>query len=311
MSVQYCVFTEPQQGFTYAQQAASAQETERWGFDGWFRSDHYLAMGEVDPLPGPTDAWTTLAGLARDTERVRLGTLVSPVTFRHPGILAVQVAQVDDMSNGRVELGLGAGWFEREHRAYGIPYPTRRFDLLEEQLQIVTGLWLTPEGSTFSHPGPTWPIEASPALPKPRQDRVPIIMGGGGATRTPALAARYASEFNTGFETDEVIGARFARVRTACEAIGRDPLTLRLSAVLTTFAGASEAEVRERARKAGHDPESLHNGRTIAGGRDEIVKRVEGLVALGAQRIYLQLTDLSDLEQVEFLGSEVLPHLPR
>ena len=201
--MEYCLFTEPQQGFSYDDQLAFARSAETHGLDGFFRSDHYLRMGDGDPLPGPTDAWTTLAGLARETSRIRLGTLVSSVTYRVPGILAIQVAQVDAMSGGRVELGLGTGWFEAEHAAYGIPFPPRRFDLLEEQLAIVTGLWSTPAGETFSFEGANYRLDAAPALPKPVQSPVPVIVGGGGPKRTPALAARYATEFNIGFRTIE------------------------------------------------------------------------------------------------------------
>src|SRR5688572_29024823 len=198
-AVEICIFTEPQQGATYEEQLAQASATERLGFDGWFRSDHFLAMGAGDGLPGPTDAWTALAGLARETRRIRLGTLVSSVTFRHPGMLAIQVAQVDTMSGGRVELGLGTGWFAEEHAAYGIPFPTKRFGMLEEQLEIVTGLWSTPVGERFDFAGEQYTLEGSPALPKPVQAGVPIIVGGNGPRRTPAIAARHASEFNIGF----------------------------------------------------------------------------------------------------------------
>src|SRR6188472_1118688 len=187
--MQYCLFTEPQLGASYEDQLAFARAGERLGFDGFFRSDHYLRMGAGDPLPGPTDAWTTLAGLARETERIRLGTLVSSVTYRPPGVLAIQVAQVDQMSGGRVELGLGTGWFEQEHLAYGIPFPAKRFGMLEEQLEVITGLWGTPVGETYSFAGEHYTLVDSPALPKPTQSRVPVIVGGGGAKRTPAMAA--------------------------------------------------------------------------------------------------------------------------
>src|SRR3954451_15474852 len=190
--------TEPQMGATYDDLLAVARHAEDTGFDAFFRSDHYLSMAG-DGLPGPTDAWVSLAGLARETSRIRLGTLVSPVTFRLPGVLAISVAQVDAMSGGRAELGLGAGWFEAEHTAYGIPFPPRRFDLFEEQLSIVTGLWSTPPGETFTFKGDQYELVDSPALPKPVQSPVPLIVGGGGRRRTPALAARYATEFNIGF----------------------------------------------------------------------------------------------------------------
>lgn len=310
MAVEYCVFTEPQQGASYDDQLAFARTAERLGFDGFFRSDHYLHMGDGDGLPGPTDAWTTLAGLARETSRIRLGTLVSSVTYRLPGLLAIQVAQVDAMSAGRVELGLGTGWFAREHAAYGIPFPAKRFDLLEEQLQIVTGLWSTPVGETFSFEGRHHRLTDAPALPKPVQSPLPVIVGGSGPTRTPALAARFATEFNIGFRSEAESAERFAGVRAACERIGRDPDSLKLSVALPTLAGASVADLERRAANIGRTVDEMRGDVDIVGSRDEIVAKVERLVALGAQRVYFQLMDLQDVSHVEFLG-EVLPHLPR
>jgi F420-dependent oxidoreductase-like protein len=195
------VFTEPQEGASYDRLRRVAQESEALGFDGFFRSDHLLAF-EGDGLPGPTDAWATLAALARETSRVRLGTLVTSATFRLPGPLAVTVSQVDAMSDGRVELGLGAGWFDGEHRALGIPFPptAERFERLEEQLAIVTGLWATPAGERFSFEGRHYHLVDNPALPRPVQDpHPPVIVGGAGPARTPRLAARYADEFNAPF----------------------------------------------------------------------------------------------------------------
>jgi len=171
--MQLRIFTEPQQGARYSDLLAVARRAEQLGFDAFFRSDHYLKMGSVDGQPGPSDAWTTLAGLARDTTRIRLGTLVNSATFRHPGVLAISVANVDDMSGGRVELGLGAGWFEAEHLAYGITFPEvrERFDVLEEQLAIIDGLWRTPTGRTFTFAGHHYSVVDSPALPKPADHR--------------------------------------------------------------------------------------------------------------------------------------------
>ena len=222
------IFTEPQQGATYDELLAVARATEQLGFDGFFRSDHYLHMSG-DGGSGPTDAWTTLAGLARDTTRIRLGTLVSSATFRLPGPLAVTVAGVDQMSGGRVELGLGAGWFEQEHAAFGIPFASvgERFDRLEEQLAVITGLWSTPAGSTFEHDGTHYPVTGNPGLVAPQQPGgVPIIVGGAGKRRTPTLAARYAADFNAGFRTVEDTGRLFERVDAVCTQIGRDPRTL-------------------------------------------------------------------------------------
>ena len=309
--MQYCLFTEPQLGASYDDQLAFAQAAERLGFDGFFRSDHYLRGSAGDPLPGPTDAWTTLAGLARETSRIRLGTLVSSVTFRMPGILAIQVAQVDAMSGGRVELGLGAGWFEREHLAYGIPFPKRRFDLLEEQLELITGLWSTPVGETYSFAGAHYTLTDAPALPKPVQARVPVIVGGNGPRRTPELAARFATEFNLGFPALDDIPERIARVHAACERIGRDPASLSLSLAMSTFAGPDDAAIGHRAARVGKTATEVRDGVNIVGGPAEIAERMTRYAELGIDRVYLQLLDLQDVDHVEYLGTEVLPQLPR
>lgn len=309
--MEFTVFTEPQQGFSYDDQLAFALAAERTGFDAFFRSDHYLRMGPGDPLPGPTDAWTTLAGLARETSRIRLGTLVSSATHRHPAVLAIQAAQVDAMSSGRVEFGLGTGWFEREHEAYGIPFPAKRFGPFEEQLEVITGLWATPAGETFSYSGEHYTLVDAPALPKPVQRPMPVIVGGGGPKRTPELAARFASEFNIGFRPEHEIASSFEGVRAACERIGRDPDTLKLSVALTTFAGASEAELARRAGATGRTLADVRNGVNVVGAADEIAEKVARLRALGAQRVHFQLLDLRDVDHVDYLGTEVLPLLPR
>ena len=309
--MEYCTFSEPQQGFTYDDQLAFALATEHGGFDGFFRSDHYMRMGAGDPLPGPTDAWTTLAGLARETTRIRLGTLVSSATHRVPAVLAIQVAQVDEMSGGRVELGLGTGWFEAEHRAYGIPFPAKRFGLFEEQLAIVTGLWSTPFGETFDFAGKHYELNGAPALPKPRQERVPIIVGGGGPRRTPDIAARFATEFNIGFRSEAEIAAAFARVREACERIDRDPASLKLSVALPTIAAPDEKTLSRRAEAVGRSLDQFRDGTNICGDATEIVAKVGRLIDLGAQRVYFQTVDMRDLDQTAYLGEEVLPQLPR
>jgi len=303
------IFTEPQQGASYDDLLAVAQATEKLGFDAFFRSDHYLAMGDhVSGLPGPTDAWTTLAGLARETERIRLGTLVSSVTYRPPGVLAIQVAQVDQMSGGRVELGLGTGWFEQEHLAYGIPFPAKRFGMLEEQLEVITGLWSTPVGETYSFAGEHYTLVDSPALPKPTQSRVPVIVGGGGAKRTPAMAARFATEFNLPFPDFADVPAKFAGVRAACEAIGRDPQELVYSAALIAVAGADEAEFSRRAAAVGREPAELRE-HGVAGTAGEVVDRLGALAADGVECVYLQIMDLADLDHLDFLAREVMPQL--
>ncbi|MGH3239160.1 MAG: LLM class F420-dependent oxidoreductase, partial [Spirillospora sp.] len=210
------IFTEPQQGATYETQLAVAKAAEDLGFDAFFRSDHFVKMGDVTGEPGPTDSWITLGALARETSRIRLGTLVTAGTFRLPGPLAISVAQVDQMSAGRVDLGLGTGWFEVEHTAYGIPFPSlgERFARLEEQLEIVTGLWRTPPGETYSFSGEHYTVADSPARPKPAQPGgPPIIIGGTGAKRTPRLAVRYADEYNVPFKQPEDTAPAFDRVR--------------------------------------------------------------------------------------------------
>jgi F420-dependent oxidoreductase-like protein len=305
------IFTEPQQGASYDDLLAVARCAEEEGFDAFFRSDHYLKMGDIDGLPGPTDAWTTLAGLARDTSRIRLGTLVTSATFRLPGPLAVIVAQVDAMSRGRVELGLGAGWYDAEHRAYGIPFPpTReRFDRLEEQLEVITGLWATPQGGTFDHPGPHYPVEGSPGLPKPvQQPHPPVIVGGQGPARTPQLAARFATEFNTPFLQPDAAAAQFQVVRQACETAGRDPATLIYSSAMTTCCGADDAEVGRRAKAIGQDVEQLRKN-ALCGTPAQVVDRLGQWVEAGAEAAYLQILDLSDLDHLRLIAREVLPAL--
>ncbi|UFS60937.1 LLM class F420-dependent oxidoreductase [Subtercola endophyticus] len=305
--MQLRIFTEPQQGASYDDLLAVAQATERLGFDAFFRSDHYLAMGG-EGLPGPTDAWTSLAGLARETSRIKLGTLVSSVTYRVPGILAIQVAQVDQMSGGRAELGLGTGWFKAEHEAYGIPFPEKRFGMLEEQLEIVTGLWSTPPGEKYSFSGENYTLIDSPALPKPVQSPVPVIVGGNGPSRTPKLAARFATEYNQAFPEFETIAPQFGRVRAACETLERDPASLIYSAALVVATGADEAEFTRRAGAIGREPAELRE-HGVAGTAAEVIDRIGWLKQQGVERLYLQVLDLSDLDHLEFIASEIAPHV--
>jgi F420-dependent oxidoreductase-like protein len=302
------IFVEPQQGASYEQLLTVARVAEDCGFDGFFRSDHYVAMGG-DGLPGPTDAWVTLAGLARETERLRLGTLVTSATFRLPGPLAIAVAQVDAMSGGRVELGIGAGWYDEEHRAYGIPFPPlgERFERLEEQLAVVTGLWRTPPGERFSFSGRHYTLADSPALPKPVQSPgPPVIVGGAGPVRTPRLAARFADELNVPFHGVPDAAAQYDRVRRACEAVGRDPDDLRLSAAVTVCCGADEAEVARRAAAIGRDLENLR-AYGVAGTPQEVVARCLAYAEVGASSLYLQVLDLDDLDHLRLIAAEVLP----
>jgi F420-dependent oxidoreductase-like protein len=305
------VFTEPQQGATYDDLLAVARKAEECGYGAFFRSDHYLKMGSVSGEPGPTDAWITLAGLARDTERIRLGTLLSAGTFRLPGPLAIAVAEVDHMSNGRVELGLGAGWYEQEHTAYGIPFYSlkERFERLEEQLEIVTGLWDTPEGQTYSFSGRHYQLTDSPALPKPRQrPHPPVIVGGHGRRKTPALAARFADEINVPFGSVEASAAVFERADRACQHIGRDPGTLTRSVAQVLCCGTDETELARRAARIGREVEELR-AHGLAGLPEELRAKVAAFEEVGVRRIYLQVLDLGDLEHLELVAAEVMEPL--
>ncbi|KOV56949.1 F420-dependent oxidoreductase [Streptomyces sp. AS58] len=302
------IFTEPQQGATYDTLLTVAKATEDLGFDAFFRSDHYLKMGSVDGLPGPTDAWITLAGLARETSRIRLGTLMTAGTFRLPGVLAVQVAQVDQMSGGRVELGLGAGWFAEEHAAYGIPFPKEKFGRLEEQLEIVTGLWATEVGRTFDFHGTYYELKDSPALPKPAQAKIPVLIGGHGATRTPRLAAQYADEFNMPFASAEDSERQFGRVRDAAEKAGRKDGDIVFSNALVACVGKDEQEVARRAAAIGREVAELKaNG--LAGSPAEVVDKIGRYAEAGSRRVYLQILDLNDLDHLELISSEVQSQL--
>jgi F420-dependent oxidoreductase-like protein len=305
------IFTEPQQGASYDQLLAMARCAEDSGYAAFFRSDHYARIGPGDPGPGPTDSWVTLGALARETNRIRLGTMVTSATFRLPGPLAISVAQVDAMSGGRVELGLGAGWFEREHAAYGIPFPpvAERFDRLAEQLAIVTGLWATPPGGAFSFAGEHYTLADSPALPKPVQrPHPPVILGGKGPTRTPSLAAQYADEFNMPFSSVEATAAQFDRVRAACADIDRDPDSIRLSNAKVLCCGRDSGELKQRADAIGRDLDDLM-ANDLAGTPAEVVDRIGRYAEVGSERMYLQVLDLDDLDHVELVAAEVAPQL--
>jgi F420-dependent oxidoreductase-like protein len=309
--VDFRVFVEPQQGASYADQLAVAQTAERMGFSGFFRSDHYLAMSG-DGLPGPTDSWVTLGGIARETSSIRLGTLVTSATFRHPGPLAVSVAQVDNMSAGRVELGIGTGWFEPEHRAYAIPFPPpgERFARLTEQLELITGLWTTPVGETFDYAGANYALNDSPALPKPVQrPHPPIIIGGLGARRTPMLAATFADEFNVPFPSLDTARIQFDRVAAAVEANGRSADSMTYSAVFVVCAGRGGDEITRRAAAIGRELGELRTNSPLVGTPNEIVDRLGPFAEQGVQRVYLQLLDMADLGHLQLFADEVMRQL--
>jgi F420-dependent oxidoreductase-like protein len=307
--VDFRIFVEPQQGATYSDQLAVARAAEALGYSAFFRSDHYIAMSG-DGLPGPTDSWVTLAGIARETSTIRLGTMVTSATFRYPGPLAISVAQVDEMSGGRVELGIGAGWFEAEHQAYAIPFPSlgERFDRLTEQLHIITGLWTTPVGEKFDYAGTHYTVAESPALPKPAQSpHPPIIIGGGGPKRTPALAAQFAAEFNIPFAPLEMAKTQYERVAGALADAGRPPDSLTYSAAFVVCAGRDDAEIARRASAIGREVDELRSNSPTVGTPAEIADKLAAYIEVGVQRVYLQLLDMSDLDHLEFFATQVVP----
>ncbi|MEV4892174.1 LLM class flavin-dependent oxidoreductase [Nonomuraea sp. NPDC055795] len=282
MNTRVSLFAEPHRGATYDDQLRMVRLAERCGFEGWLRADHYQttdvgSRGE----PGPTDAWVTLAGLARETSRIRLGTLVSCATFRPAGALAMLAAQVDRMSGGRIDLGIGAGWYEREHLAYGIPFPPRgaRFDMLEHQLATITRIW-------------------------PASTRPPIIVGGRGPRRTPELAARYADEFNMPFATVRQTAHAFARVERARGEL--PPLVL--SAGIVVAIGHDAAQIRRRSAPL-RVPSALPPEDPVTGPPGLLVQRIGEFAEVGATRVYIRLSDLTDLDHLELIATEVLPQL--
>ena len=309
------IFVEPQQGASHADLLAAARATRDGGFSAFFRSDHILRMGDQSGLPGPSDSFVNLGAIAAQVPDIKLGTLVSSATFRHPSMTAIATAQIDDISGGRMELGLGSGWYEAEHAAYGIDFGAsfgERFDRLTEQLEVITGLWATPAGATFDHTGRHYTLRGAPGLPKPRQTdaagtpKLPIIVGGHGPRRTPALAARFADEFNVGFVDLDSAVAQFGRVRAACEQAGRDPGSLVYSTAHAVCVGKDEAEFERRAAAIGRTPEEARTS-PFGGTVRQVVDTINAWAAAGVQRSYLQVLDLGDLDQIALLAAEVLP----
>jgi F420-dependent oxidoreductase-like protein len=305
------VDTEPEYGTSYDEICAFALLAEELGFDGFFCADHYGYATPAHGPPGPLDAWTTLAGLARDTRRLRIGTLVSPVTFRLPGPLALIVAQVDHMSRGRVELGLGAAHTEGEHTAHGVPFPptAERFDRMHEQLEILTGLWRTPEGEQFGYAGSYYSLEGNPARPKPLQEpHPPIILGGRGAKRTPALAAAFADELNVSYLSAEDTASAFERAREACRSIGRDPATLRLTSTQLLACGTRDADIDRRLQRV-RVPVTGVLGHAAVGPPATVVSRLAQFAEIGAEAMYLHCWDPSDGDLLRIVADEVAPAL--
>jgi alkanesulfonate monooxygenase SsuD/methylene tetrahydromethanopterin reductase-like flavin-dependent oxidoreductase (luciferase family) len=308
------IFTEPQQGASYDQLLAVARTAEECGFSAFFRSDHFLKMGSASGLPAYTDAWTTLAGLARDTERIRLGTLVTPATFRAVGTFPAIATQVDHMSGGRVEVGLGAGWYQAEHGAYGLSFPSERgrYDLLEDQLAILHGIWSTEPGGTFERdgltPAGTVRIQADSFRPAQRP-HPPIVIGGRGGPRNSRLAATYADEFNISFVPADVMKTVHDNVRRRCELQERDPASLVWSVGLIVCCGRTEDEIARRAAAIGREVAELReNG--LAGTPAEVLDKLGTYTAAGAERFYLQVLDLADLDHLRLLAEEVQTEVP-
>ncbi len=316
--MRFALMTEPQQGMSYADQVAIARRAEAAGFETFFRSDHYGSF------PGPadrptTDAWTVLAGLARDTEQIRLGVLVSPVTYRLPGVLAKIATTVDEMSGGRVEFGLGAGWHEEEHRRHGIPFPpiAERAEMLEEQLEIIHGLWEGGDGWSFQ--GRHYRVEGARFVPRPigrtGPGRPRLIVGGEGSPRSLRIAARYADEFNITSSEPDRVAERFARLDDACRAIGREPASIGRSAMVGVLVGADEAEVAARTRALldliGSDAKAEEwiaerRRRWIIGTPGEARAAIGRYADAGCERLMLQDMLPWDLEMVDLLGREVV-----
>jgi alkanesulfonate monooxygenase len=305
------IFVEPQQGATYDQLLAAAGTAQDCGFGAFFRSDHILKMGDPPGPPDVTDAWITLAGLARDTTTIRLGTLVTPVSFRPIGAFAVTVAQVDHMSGGRVEVGLGAGWYQQEHAAFGMPFPELRdrMDLLDDQLSLLHGVWSTAPGETFELTGATTSVSIDADSVRPFQTPgPPLVMGGAARPRSALLAAAYASEYNTGFQSATATKEIHDRVRAACERSGRDPGSMVYSAALVTCCGQDDAEYERRAAAIRREPAELRDA-GLGGTPPEIVDKLQTYVDAGVERFYLQILDLGDLDHLRLIAAEVMPHV--
>jgi F420-dependent oxidoreductase-like protein len=309
--MRFVLMIEGQEGVSWDEWMALARACEDSGFEGLFRSDHYQSVFDVSGR-GSLDAWATLAGLAAVTERIRLGTMVSPATFRRPSVLSRMAATVDHISGGRIELGLGAGWNQAEHDAHGFPFPglEERIEILEEQLEIVHRQWTEEE---FSFQGRHYRLERCRAEPKPLQrPRPPIVMGGSAGPRVAGLAARWADEYNTPFATVEQCRERRAAIAEACERAGRTPIPFSLMAPCCV--GRDEGEALERARRrlerSGRDDDPaalLAQDNGLVGTVDQVVARLQEYAEAGVERVFLQHLDHADLDMVRLIGEAVVP----
>jgi F420-dependent oxidoreductase-like protein len=308
--MRFAVMIEGQEDVGWDDWVALAQACDRLGFEALFRSDHYLSVDGVGER-GSLDAWATVCALAAVTSNVRLGTLVSPATFRHPSVLAKNAVTADHISGGRVELGIGTGWLEREHAAYGFPFPPMgtRMEMLAEQLEIIAGSFAD---GPFSFAGKHWSVDALDARPKPVQRPLPLLMGGSAMRRGAALAARFASEYNVVHVTPEEAAERRGRLEAACRDAGRDPATLTFSLMHGFLIGAGEAELRARAERLSEwqrrrvTPDDLR-GNWLAGTPDEVIARLREYEAVGVERVMLQHHLYRDIEALELIAAEVVP----
>jgi F420-dependent oxidoreductase-like protein len=308
--MRFAVMIEGQEDVSWDDWVAIARACERLGFETLFRSDHYGSVEGVEER-GSLDAWATLSALAAVTSTLRLGTLVSPATFRHPSVLAKNAVTADHVSGGRVEVGIGTGWNEREHRAYGFPFPPmrERMDRLAEQLEIVSRSW---QDGAFSFAGEHWSVEDLDARPKPVQSPLPLLMGGDAKPRGAALAARYAAEYNVVHAAPDVAAAARDRLADACRQAGRDPATLRFSVMHALLIGADEADLRARADRLAEwspEPIALDELRRawIAGTPDEVIARLREYERVGVERVMLQHLLHRDEAALELFASEVMP----
>ncbi|HTJ66755.1 MAG TPA: LLM class flavin-dependent oxidoreductase [Actinospica sp.] len=304
--MEICVHTEPtQRGASYRTLVQAASATAELGFDGFFRSDHYLQFGTPTQPAGVSDAWLSLAALARDTTGIRLGTLVTPVTLRSPVHLAVQVAQVDQMSDGRIELGIGGGWYRHEYEACAVPFPSDRIGRLGEAVEIITGLWRTEPGETFDYPGARYRITgAQSPVATVQRPGPPLIIGGAGGPRSLDLAVRHAREYNLPFVPPEEVVRIGRLLRERSAQIGRD-VPPRLSVLQTVCCGKDAADVAARAEGLGEALRPV----SFAGTPGEVADRIGRYAEAGVERVYLRLLDVEDLGHLELLGTELLPRL--
>ena len=306
----FILMLEGQEDVTAADWLATAEAAERLGYDGFFTSDHYYSVVDADGR-GSLDAWGALCAIAASTSRLQLGTMVSPVTFRPPAVLAKLALTADGISGGRVELGIGTGWHDTEHRKFGLPFPpfATRLEMLAEQAEIIRRLT---DGETLDFAGAHYTLEGARLLPRPAKGRMPILFGGSAKPKVAALAARFADGYNLSSATTDTVRAARQRLDAACEAIGRDPATLELSIMARVVVGTDEAEYGRRLAavqaKALEPAEEVDDGSWVAGTPAQAIERIAAFRDAGVQRFFLNHFDHRDLEMVDLVATDVLPH---